>query len=65
MTYWSKFGTLGNDRHLPSVETCGSRFVAGMLFVPAKAVSYVAFIKSNIRDAMGKIVVIKNNVNAL
>src|ERR1700677_1523508 len=50
MTYCSKFGTFGNDRHLPSVETCGSRFVAGVLSVPADAVSYIAFIEFNIRD---------------
>ena len=52
LTYWSKFGTFGNERHLPSVEVFASRVVfAGFVSRPLWIVSVV--ISTNImRDTM-------------
>src|SRR6266498_4649263 len=34
MTYWSRFGTLGNERHWPSLDKRGSRFEFCMRLAP-------------------------------
>ncbi len=50
MTYCSKFGTLGNERHLPSLDKCGTRFVLRTPFVPAVAGLPVVFIETSLLD---------------
>ena len=52
MTYCSRFGTFGNDLHLPSGDKFSSRLVFGMLFAPADAVPVGGFIKKMIGYTM-------------
>ena len=52
-TYCSRFGTFGNDLHLPSADKLSLGLVFGMHLAPVVAVTVKsALIKKTLRDAM-------------